>query len=322
MVSPNLTYDTSALCLQQTLHLFRMAFLHGAEIIPHDVAYVTLPIAMYKAHRYHSVGFALLNKRVDNFNLSKPSSSGPSRQILAMISTLVLVLGSPLALTFASTLQDTGGPTIQLSPVDFPLPANVSENETANTLNTSNAIQVQCDGEKYGFNPDVSDCEKARSYYKRSSQLFTYGERHSGHEVNVFPLPYRLMGGRQPESLKFFLSISAQIIPLTHLADEGLCYFEPVLVDSSLGTGVASINHLSNAAYELILQCAGRQSKGGIATGIGTPQRLRSSACRNRLSFNAHTHQVDGTWQWSSVLISRMYNVEAPSAHGPLAGVY
>ncbi len=44
MVSPNLTYEISALCLQQTLHLFlkvflsRMAFLHGAEVDPHDVA--------------------------------------------------------------------------------------------------------------------------------------------------------------------------------------------------------------------------------------------------------------------------------------------
>ena len=41
-------------------------------------------------------------------------------------------------------------------------------------------------------------------------------------------------------------------------------------MDSSLGTGTASINHLSNAAYELIPQCAVRQSIGGIATGIGT----------------------------------------------------
>lgn len=54
------------------------------------------------------------------------------------------------------------------------------------------------------------------------------------------------------------------------MADQALCYLEPVLIDSSLGTGTASINHLSNAAYELILQCAVRQSKGGIAKGIGT----------------------------------------------------
>ncbi|KAL9074960.1 MAG: hypothetical protein Q9161_001890 [Pseudevernia consocians] len=162
-----------------------------------------------------------------------------------MFSTIIFVLVSLLALKLASTLQAAGDQTIQLSPLDFRLPVSTSENQSAIRLNASNAIQVQCDGEKYGFNPNVPDCQNARSYYKRSSQLFTYGERHSGHGINVFPLPYRLMG------------------------DEALCYFEPVLIDSSLGTGIASINHLSNAAYELILQCAVRQSKGGIATGIG-----------------------------------------------------
>lgn len=92
------------------------------------------------------------------------------------------------------------------------------------------------------------------------------------------------------------------------MADEALCYLEPVLIDSSLGTGVASINQLSNAAYELILQCAVRQSKGGIATGIGTSQNLKfwrvqylvnQKLCGLRISCKAHTHQEDKTWQLS-----------------------
>ena len=69
-----------------------------------------------------------------------------------------------------------------------------------------------------------------------------------------------------------------EMVALRPMADEALCYLEPALIDSSLGTGVASINQLSNAAYELILQCAVRQSKGGIATGIGTSQDLKSGA--------------------------------------------
>lgn len=73
------------------------------------------------------------------------------------------------------------------------------------------------------------------------------------------------------------------MIQLRHMIDEALCYFEPVLIDASLGTGVASINHLSNAAYELILQCAVRQSKGGIATGIGTSGSGAFSNCDARL---------------------------------------
>ena len=74
------------------------------------------------------------------------------------------------------------------------------------------------------------------------------------------------------------------MILLNLLADQALCYFEPVLIDSALGTGVASINQLSNAAYELILQCAVRQSKGGIATGIGKSQESRLNAFRKSRS--------------------------------------
>ena len=207
-----------------------------------------------------------------NSRSSQPSSPSPSRQISAMFSTIIFVLISLLALKLASTLQAAGDQTIQLSPLDFRLPVSTSENQSAIRLNASNAIHVQCDGEKYGFNPNVPDCQNARSYYKRSSQLFTYGERHSGHGINVFPLPYRLMGGKPSDSLKLFSSRYAHMIALMCSVDEALCYFEPVLIDSSLGTGIASINHLSNAAYELILQCAVRQSKGGIATGIGTSQ--------------------------------------------------
>lgn len=62
--------------------------------------------------------------------------------------------------------------------------------------------------------------------------------------------------------------------------DQALCYFEPVLINPSLGTGVASLNQFREAAYALTLQCAGRQSKGGIATGIGTSQAAGSPAPR------------------------------------------
>ena len=186
---------------------------------------------------------------------------------------LILIFLGPLTFTFASTLQSTSDQTIRLSPPDPLSLANISGDNAATALNaSSNAIQVQCDGEKYGFNPNVGDCQNARSYYKRSSKLFTFGERHSGHAIDVFPLPYRLMGGTLLRSLDFLSSRAFdRLRPST---DEALCYFEPVLIDSSLGTGVASINQFSNAAYELILQCAVRQSKGGIATGIGESQDL------------------------------------------------
>ena len=119
-----------------------------------------------------------------------------------MFSKFLHVPVFPLALTIANSLQEAADHTIQLLPVGSRLPVNVSNDEPVIQLNASNVLQVQCDGERYGFNPDVADCQNARSYYKRSSTLFTYGERHSGHGIHVFPLPYRLMGGMPSEVSK------------------------------------------------------------------------------------------------------------------------
>lgn len=125
-----------------------------------------------------------------------------------MFSKSSLLLACQLAFSLASPLQHAGDQTTQLSPIDFRLAANLSNDESAIQANASNELKIQCDGEKYGFNPDVADCQDARSYYKRSSQLFTYGERHSGHGINVFPLPYRLMGGMPSESSNFIPSLN------------------------------------------------------------------------------------------------------------------
>ena len=113
-----------------------------------------------------------------------------------MFASLLLAFNVPIALTFALLPSNGEDQTIQLSPSDQLLPANVSQDNVATSFNVSNNLQIQCDGEEYGFNPNVTDCQAARSYYQRSSQLFTYGERHAGHTVEAFPLPFRLMGGK------------------------------------------------------------------------------------------------------------------------------
>ena len=105
-----------------------------------------------------------------------------------MLSVLIVVLAFCLILTLAGPLQDAGEQTTQL------LPTNISGTEFPG-FNASNELKIECNGQKYGFNPNVPDCQNARTLYKRSAQLFTYGERHSGHGPDVFPLPFRLMGG-------------------------------------------------------------------------------------------------------------------------------
>lgn len=126
----------------------------------------------------------------------------------------LLALTVTVALTFALPPPNGDDQTIQLQPLDQLLPVNVSKDDNATTFNASNDLQIQCDGEKYGFNPNVPDCQNARSYYKRSSILFTYGERHSVHPTEVFPLPFRLMGGKlqhfPQRPLTFVLSMFAK----------------------------------------------------------------------------------------------------------------
>ena len=227
-------------------------------------------------------------------------------RLLAMYLRLILNVLSSLALTSASPPQAAGDQAVQLEPVDFRLPANISNGQNVTQTNASNELRIQCDGNKYGFNPNVPDCQNARSYYKRSSRLFTYGERHSGHGTNVFPLPYRLMGGTLSQSLKLFTRICISNNSLRLVADQALCYIEPVLIDSSQGTGTASINQLSDAVYELILQCATRQLKGGIATGIGTSQikirrihKSENEVYRLHVSLETYIYQEGVTSQWS-----------------------
>ena len=113
-----------------------------------------------------------------------------------MFASLLFALSGLLALIFALPPSNREDQTIQLSPSDQISPANISQNDDVARFNASNDLQIQCDGEKYGFNPNVTDCQDARAYYKRSSKPFTYGERHSGHPIEVFPLPFRLMGGK------------------------------------------------------------------------------------------------------------------------------
>ena len=105
--------------------------------------------------------------------------------------------------TFASLEQAAENSPLQLLPIESSLTKNISIEEATTIVNTSNALQIECDGEKYGMNPDEIDCQNARTFYKPSTELFTYGERHTGQGPNVFPLPFRLMGSM---SLQFFFS--------------------------------------------------------------------------------------------------------------------
>ena len=64
-----------------------------------------------------------------------------------------------------------------------------------NTTSFENKLDISCNGEHFGYGPSISDCESAKQHIAPEMVQHTWGERHSGLDNTVFPLPYRVMGG-------------------------------------------------------------------------------------------------------------------------------
>ena len=57
------------------------------------------------------------------------------------------------------------------------------------------ALVIRCNGELFGFNPDLTDCGTARGFITPDLEQRAWGARHTGLGPETFPLPYRIMGG-------------------------------------------------------------------------------------------------------------------------------
>ena len=88
---------------------------------------------------------------------------------------------------------------------------NISADENAGLL-------IRCNGEHFGVNPNIADCASAKEYISPDSVQYTWGQRHSGLETTVFPLPYRIMGGQL--SATSFLILPSQSTKLAQQVSE------------------------------------------------------------------------------------------------------
>ena len=88
---------------------------------------------------------------------------------------------------------------------------DISADENAGLL-------IRCNGEHFGVNPNIADCASAKEYISPDSVQYTWGERHSGLETTVFPLPYRIMGGQL--SATMFSILSSQSTKLVQQVSE------------------------------------------------------------------------------------------------------
>lgn len=142
-------------------------------------------------------------------------------------------------MVLSTSFQSTKDNTLEL--LANPSVPALSSNASLNTPR----FHVECDGETYGYNPNIRDCEQAKEDWAPDAKVWKLGERRTGLPPDTVPLPYRVMGPR------------------------GLCYIQPTLIGNHR-TGEASITMIRRAAAGIILQCiATAGSQGGIATGIG-----------------------------------------------------
>ena len=129
--------------------------------------------------------------------------------------SLVYVL---ISTVFTNSLQRSGAQTIQLFSTEPLLLSNFSDllpssNQSAISLNSTpiNEVNIRCDGAKYGFNPDILDCQNAIKYFHPGRDRIMFGERGPSMAENVFPLPYRFMGGKKSGHLTGPTRATAQV---------------------------------------------------------------------------------------------------------------
>ena len=143
---------------------------------------------------------------------SRTSRSDPSRsktlwsRTVMMMSTLLCILFACLGSTLvANPLQTVNDQTLQTDLGDLSLPSQssnipVAVNTTSSLLNTSesNEISIKCNGDKYGFKPDIEDCTSMLRHQQVGRTVIRFGNRTNTQLDTTTPLPYRLMGGTYP----------------------------------------------------------------------------------------------------------------------------
>ena len=111
----------------------------------------------------------------------------------------------PLIACFSSTLlaKPFQATDLHADLDDFCLPSKpsnppVTSIATLSPLNVSvsNEVSIECNGEKYGFKPDVEDCTSALQHQQVGRTQTKFAQRGSAGPEGYVHLPYRLMGGK------------------------------------------------------------------------------------------------------------------------------
>ena len=172
------------------------------------------------------------------------------------------MLSLTLAYLFLQFLRGAVGSPLQSS-------AGASINQQSN-ISVAARMQIQCDGTRFGHNPDLADCRMALTRIPVARTKLTFMDRtkepsEPRPDQNIEGLPFRVMG-RKPTSK--YLSFRELFLMLNRIA-EARCYVQVVLSDA-VESGSASMGEIDHAASELVTRCAWERRSGGIATNIGS----------------------------------------------------
>ena len=115
--------------------------------------------------------------------------AGPLFSALSLCTTVVLA--KPLQM---STEVNTSA-SLSSSVVDAAFVSNISTSSDALNTTAENAFNIVCDGNRYGFNPSIADCEGAVQTIAPEWEPFVWGQRHTGLPVGTFMLPFAVFGG-------------------------------------------------------------------------------------------------------------------------------
>ena len=116
--------------------------------------------------------------------------AGPLFSVLSLCT--IVILAKPLQMS----TEENRNASLSSSVVDAAFVSNVSTSSGALNTTAENAFNIECDGNRYGFNPNIADCEGAVQTIAPEWEPFVWGQRHTGLPVGTFTLPFAVFGGK------------------------------------------------------------------------------------------------------------------------------
>ena len=140
----------------------------------------------------------VLKKHWEPLSLLIAESHSPEimrfKRLLTIICVCICdVLANPLQLPDTQTL--VLGESKNLTNSMFA--SNATTNVSAQNTSFGRSLTLSCNGTRYGFNPNIADCEGAVALIVPDTDQMVWGLRHTGLSPDdVFPLPFVVFGGK------------------------------------------------------------------------------------------------------------------------------